>query len=87
MLVRFAMLNILEIQLFLSKKPRIRLDLEPPDLIQISAILAHDLKKLQEDVKKHNKLEQLDVNGCEECDKELPKTEIMQQSLEKQLDT
>ena len=26
--------------------------LEPPDLIQINAILAHDLKKLQEDVKK-----------------------------------
>ena len=71
--------------------------LQPPDLIQINAILAHDLKKLQEDVKIQKKLEnqQLEVNGWEECDKaiihskELPQTEIhveiMQHSLEKQL--
>ena len=60
--------------------------LEPPYLIQINAILAHDdLKKLQEQNKLEN--QQLEVNGCEECVKELPKTEIMQQSLEKQLDT
>ena len=32
--------------------------LEPPDLIQINAILAHDLKKLQEDLKKQ-KMEKL----------------------------
>ena len=38
--------------------------LEPPDLIQINAILAHDLKKLREDVKKKKNLEnqQLEVN-------------------------
>ena len=73
-------------------------NLEPPDLIQITnAILAHDLKKLQEDVKKHKSLEeqQLEVNDWEEYDKaiihskELPQTkihtEIIQQSLEKQL--
>ena len=70
-------------------------NLEPPDLIQINAILAHDLKTLQEDVKKHKSLEeqQLEVNDWEEYDKaiihskELPQTkihtEIMQQSLEK----
>ena len=66
-------------------------------MIQINAILVHDLKKLQEDVKIQKKLEnqQLEVNGWEECNKaiihskELPQTEIhtkiMQQSLEKQL--
>ena len=44
--------------------------LEPPDLIEINAILAHDLKKLQEDVKKHKTLEdqKLEVNDWEECD-------------------
>ena len=71
--------------------------LEPPDLIQINAILTHDLKKLREDVKKKKNLEnqQLEVNGWEECDKaiihskELTQTkmndEIIHQSLEKQL--
>ena len=41
---------------------------KPLDLIQINAILAHDLKELQEDVKKQRKWEnqQLEVNGCEE---------------------
>ena len=59
-------------------------------MIQINAILAHDLKKLQEDVKKQKKLEdqQSEVNGLEEFDKaiihpkELPQTK---QFLEKQL--
>ena len=72
-------------------------NLEPPDLIQINAILAHDLKKLQQDVKEQKKSEnqQLEVNGWVECEKaiihskKLPKTEfhteIMQKSLEKQL--
>ena len=71
--------------------------LEPSDLIQINAILAQDLKKLQEDVKKQKKWEdrQLEVNDWEECDKAVihskdpSQTEIhtekMQQSLEKQL--
>ena len=62
-------------------------------MIQINAILAHDLNKRQEDAKIQKKLEneQLEVNGWEECDKaiihskELPQTEIMQQSMEKQL--
>ena len=38
--------------------------LEPPDLIQINAILAHDLK---DDVKKWEN-QQLEVNGYERCD-------------------
>ena len=40
---------------------------------------------LQEDVKKEKKLEneQLEVNGLEKCDKELPKAEIMQEPMEK----
>ena len=46
-----------------------------------------ELKKFQEDAKKEKKVDnqQLEVNGLEEFDKELPKTEIMQESLEKQL--
>ena len=75
--------------------------LEPPDLIQINAILAHDLKKLREDVKKKKNLEnqQLEVNRQwlggivtkQLCihSKELTQTEmndeIIHQSLEKQL--
>ena len=45
--------------------------LEPRDLIKINAILAHDLKKLQEDVKEQKKWEnqQLEFNDWEECDK------------------
>ena len=41
--------------------------LEPRDLIKINAIFAHDLKKLQEDVKIQKKLEnqQLEINGWE----------------------
>ena len=44
--------------------------LEPQDLIKINAILAHDLKKLQEDVKEQKKWEnqQLEFNDWEECD-------------------
>ena len=45
--------------------------LEPPDLIQLIAILAHNLKKLQEDVKVQKKLEnqQLEVSDWKECEK------------------
>ena len=45
--------------------------LEPRDLIKINAILAHDLKKLQEDVKEQKKWENqhLEFNDWEECDK------------------
>ena len=45
--------------------------LETPDLIQINAILAHNLKKLQEDVKVQKKLEnqQLEVSDWKECEK------------------
>ena len=65
---------------------------------QINVILAHDLKRLHEDVKKRENLEnpKLEVNNWEECDKaiihskELTQTEtintkIMQLSLEKHL--
>ena len=48
----------------------------------INPILAHDLKKLQEDVKKEKKLKNQQL---EECDKELPKTEIMEESMENRL--
>ena len=51
-------------------------------MIQINAVLAHDLKKLQEDVKKEKKLKNQQL---EECDKELPKTEIMEESMENRL--
>ena len=55
------MINACKLRNFLSKKPRIKV------WIQINAILAHDLKKLQEDVKKQKKLEneQLEDNGLE----------------------
>ena len=38
---------------------------------QINAILAHDLKRLHDDVKKRKNLEnpQLEVNSWKECDK------------------
>ena len=57
-------------------------------MIHINAILAHDLKKLQ-DVKTRKNVEnqQLEVNGWEECDKaiihskELTKTETLEKQL------
>ena len=88
--------NIGDLAIFIQESKK--QTLEPPVLIEINAILAHDLKKLQEDEKETKNLEnqQSEVNGWEECDKaiiihrkELSQTkintEIMQQSLEEQL--
>ena len=70
MLVSFEMLKVLEIQPLHIQETKNQ-TLEPPDLIQINAILAHNLKKLQEDVKVQKKLEnqQLEVSDWKECEK------------------
>ena len=53
--------NIGDLAIFIQESKK--QTLEPPVLIEINAILAHDLKKLQENVKKHKTLEdqQLEV--------------------------